>query len=243
MVIGFAFMGRLLDFVLAPTRRILPPGSDLIFTRPSEGFGVQLDIALMAGLILAAPVIMYQVWLFVAPALYANEKKFVIPFVLLTTLGSLTGAYFSHAVLFPAMMSFFAAFSSPGMRFMPRIEEVWELYVRMLISMVLVFQIPTLAFFLTKLRVVTARLLWSGIKYAILIIFIVAAMLTPSADPWNQAVFAAPMIALYLIGIVVAWFAEPKRGPSNPAGLRLVFAAAVIDHAWKQRRSNSPYTT
>lgn len=206
MAVAFAFMGQLRDFVLAPTRRMLPPGRDLIFTRPSEGFAVTLDIALIAGLVLAAPAIMYQVWLFVAPALYAHEKKFVVPFVLLTA----------------------------GMRFMPRVEEVWELYVRMLVSMVLVFQIPTLAFFLAKLRVVTARFLWRSIKYAILIIFIVAAILTPSADPWHQFVFAAPMIGLYLVGIAVAWFAQPQRDQSNSGGLRLVFAAAIIDNAWRQ---------
>jgi Sec-independent protein secretion pathway component TatC len=112
-------------------------------------------------------------------------------------------------------------------KFVPRLEYIFELYVRSLLAMVAVFQIPTLAFFLGKLRVVTARFLWRNIKYSVLIIFIVAAILTPSSDPWNMAVFAAPMLALYLIGIVVAWLAEPKR--RNHAGLRLVLTAAVMD--------------
>jgi sec-independent protein translocase protein TatC len=237
MAIAFAFMGKLAGFVLAPTHRALPPGSDLIFTRPTEGIAVYLNVALIAGLILSAPVIMYQVWLFIAPALYANEKKLVIPFVALTAVGTLAGAAFSHYVLFPAMIGFLATFTLGELRFMPRVEDVFDLYVRLLIGMVVVFQIPTLAFFLAKIRVVTARFLWRNIKYAVLIIFVVAAVLTPSSDPWNQIIFAAPMIGLYLIGIGIAWLAEPKRGRrrSNEAGLRLVFAAAVIDQAWKRQ--------
>ena len=233
MAIAFVFMERLVVFVLEPARRVLPPGTDLIMGRPTEGIAVAFDIAFMAGLVIAAPVIMYQVWLFVAPALYANEKKFVIPFVSLTAIGSVGGAAFNHYVLVPAMMNFFATFTFPGIRFEPRVEYVLELYVRSMVGMVLVFQIPTLAFFLAKIRVVTARFLWRNLRYAVLIIFIVAAVLTPSPDPWNMTIFAAPMLGLYLIGIVVAWMAEPRR--SSDAGLRLVFAAAVLDQAWKRR--------
>lgn len=234
MAVALIFMTTLVAFVLAPTQRVLPPGSELISSRPTESFAIYFDIALMAGLVFAAPAIMYQVWLFVAPALYANEKRFVIPFVTLTAIGSVSGAAFSHYLLFPAMMSFFATFTLGEVKFVPRLEYVFELYVRSLIGMVVVFQIPTLAFFLAKLRVITARFLWRNVKYSILIILVVAALLTPSPDPWNMAVFAAPMLGLYLVGIVVAWFAEPKRR-SNHSGLRLVFTAAVLDHAWRNQ--------
>lgn len=233
MAISFGFMDRLVSFVFAPTKRALPLGTALISSRPTEGFSVYFDIALMAGLVLAAPVIMYQVWLFVVPALYANEKKFVVPFVALTAVGSVSGAGFSHYLLFPSMMGFFATFTLAEITFVPRVEYVFELYVRSLIGMVLVFQIPTLAFFLAKIRVITARFLWRSIRYAVLIIFIVAAILTPSSDPWNMAIFAAPMLCLYVIGIGVAWLAEPRRR-SNQSGLRLVFTAAVLDRAWTQ---------
>jgi sec-independent protein translocase protein TatC len=236
MVASLAFMDRLVSFVFAPTRRALPMGTELISSRPTEGFSVYFDIAMMAGLIVAAPFIMYQVWLFIVPALYANEKKFVVPFTVLTAIGSVAGAAFSHYVLFPSMMGFFATFTLAEIRFVPRVEYVFELYVRSLIGMVLVFQIPTLAFFLAKIRVVTARFLWRNIRYAVLIIFVVAAVLTPSPDPWNMAIFAAPMLCLYVIGIAVAWLAEPRR-PSNQAALRLVFTAAVLDQA---RRHQSP---
>ena len=233
MAVALFFMEDLASFVLAPTRRILPPGTDLISSRPTETFAFSFDIAMMAGLILAAPVIMYEVWLFVVPALYANEKKLVIPFVALTAIGSVAGAAFSHWILFPGMMRFFATFTLAGITFQPRVEYVFELYVRSLIGMVIVFQIPTLAFFLAKIRVVTARFLWRNLKYSILIIFITAAVLTPSSDPWNMLVFAAPMLVLYVIGIGVAWLGQPKRRSIQPE-LRLVFTAAVLDHARRQ---------
>jgi sec-independent protein translocase protein TatC len=235
MAVSLFFMEDLASFVLAPTREVLPPGTDLISSRPMETFAVSFDIAMMAGLILAAPVIMYQVWLFIVPALYANEKKLVFPFVALASVGSVAGAAFSHWILFPGMMGFFATFTLGGVRFEPRVEYVFELYVRALVGMVIVFQIPTLAFFLAKIRVVTARFLWRNIKYSILVICIVAAVLTPSPDPWNMALFAAPMFLLYVIGIAVAWLGEPRRRSSQPA-LRLVFAAAVLDQARRHQR-------
>ena len=240
MVIAWVFVDRIADFVLAPTLRMLPPNTSLIYTRPGEGFSFYLDLALIGGVVLAAPFVTYQVWRFIAPGLYAKEKRFAVPFVLLATAGTLAGALFSHYVLFPAMMGFFQAFDSPRMKMMPRVEDTFELYKNTLIAMVAVFQIPTLAFFLAKMRMVTARFLWRNIKYAILIIFIAAAGLTPSTDPWNQTVFAAPMIAMYLISIGIVWLVQPKRdGDAATRGgsshLRLVFAATVLDQARRRR--------
>ena len=119
MAISFAFMDKLASFVFEPTVRALPVGSELIASRPTEGLTVYFDIALMAGLVLAAPVIMYQVWLFVMPALYANEKKFVIPFVVLAAIGTVAGAAFSHYLLFPSMMGFLATFTLAEIKFVP----------------------------------------------------------------------------------------------------------------------------
>jgi Sec-independent protein secretion pathway component TatC len=132
------------------------------------------------------------------------------------------------------------------MQFMPRVEDTFVLYRNMLLGMVAVFQIPTLVLFLARLRLVTARFLWQQLRYAILISFVAAALLTPSADPWNQAVFAAPMIALYLISIGIAFVAAPrKQPPSETIGgqLKLVFAATVLEQAAKarDRRKDSDY--
>jgi sec-independent protein translocase protein TatC len=239
MVVSFLFVDRLADFVLAAAVGTLPAEAGLITTRPGEGLSFYLDLALMGGVILAAPLVSYQVWRFVAPGLYAREKRLVVPFVAVAMAGTLAGAAFSHYVLFPSMMAFFGTFGSPRIRFMPRLEDTFDLYRNTLIGMVAVFQIPTLVFFLARMRLVTAAFLWRHIKYAVLAIFIVAAVLTPSADPWNQAVFAAPMLGLYVISIGLAWLVAPgqpvpSRDDTAP-GLRLVFAAAVLDQARRQR--------
>ena len=136
--------------------------------------------------------------------------------------------------MFPAMMAFFATFNSSRQRFMPRLEDTFDLYVNMVLGMVVVFQIPTVVLFLAKMRLVTARFLWRHLKEAILLIFIAAAVLTPSADPWNQTLFAAPMIALYLASILMAWMVTPRGQAEEASGapkLRLVIAAMRIDQA------------
>ena len=243
MLIAFLFVGRIADFVLAPVFRGMPPETSLIMTRPGEGLSFYLDLALMGGILVAAPFVTFQVWRFIAPGLYAREKRLVLPFVLFATLGTIGGAAFSHYVLFPSMMAFFGTFDAPRIRFMPSIEHTFELYRNTMIGMVAVFQIPTLVFFLARMRLVTARFLWRHVKYAVLAIVIVAAVLTPSPDPWNMAVFAAPMFAVYVISIGIAWLVAPRR-PTEPDDrvasreLKLVFVAAVIDQA--RRRDRSP---
>ena len=221
MLVAFTFIERIVSFVLAPARSMLPPGSHLIFTEPIEAFSLYIDIALLAGGVLAAPYVLYQFWLMIAPAFYSHQKRFVIPFVTLTSVGAVAGAAFSHYIVFPYMIAFFGTFSSPDVAFLPRVEDTFDLYVKMLLGMVGVFQIPTVVFFLAKMGLVTARFLWRNTKYAILIIFIIAAVVTPTSDPWNQTVFAAPMVVLYLLSIGIAWMVAPARVPDDadePAG-------------------------
>jgi sec-independent protein translocase protein TatC len=210
VLVGFLFINPVVDFLLAPTRRLLPPGSRMIYTQPGEAFSLYVQVALIAGIVLAAPVVMYQVWLFIAPGLYTNEKKMAIPFVLMSTIGFLTGALFNHYVVFPWMMTFFASFNTPDLVFMPKLEDVFSLYTKMLLGLGLVFQMPTVIFFLAKMKMVTWRFLARNFKYALLIIFVTAAVITPSGDMVTQTIFAAPMIGLYLLGIVIAWAVGPK---------------------------------
>ena len=158
MLVAFAFYDRLADIVLKPILATLPAGSSLVFIKPGEGFSFYLNISLIGGLLLSAPFVMYQVWRFIAPGLYANEKKMLIPFVALTSAGSLGGALFSHAVLFPALMTFYGEFSSARMKFMPGVEDTVDLYLKMMLGMVVVFQIPTVVYFLAKMRLVTGTL-------------------------------------------------------------------------------------
>ena len=211
ILVTFWFHQRLFDFILEPTRRVLPNGTHLIYTQPGEAFSLHIQIALIAGIITAAPFIMYQVWRFIAPGLYANEKRLAIPFVLLTTFGLVAGAAFNHYVAFPFMIAFFGTFNSPDLQFLPALDPVWSMYAKFLLAMGITFQMPTLVYFLARMKMVTARFLAKNFKYAVLIIFIVAAVVTPGGDPGTQTVFAAPMIALYLISIVIAWAVGPKR--------------------------------
>jgi sec-independent protein translocase protein TatC len=233
MAVSFVFALRLGDLFLAEILASLPPESSLIYSRPGEGFAFYLDLSLMGGLILSAPFMTYQVWRFIAPGLHRSEKRLVVPFLALAIAGSVAGALFSHFVLFPSMMAFFAAFDSPLMRFVPRVEDTFELYKNTLIGMVAVFQIPTLIFVLARLGIVSAGFLWRHVRYAILVAAVAAALLTPSPDPWNQLVFAAPMIIMYLLGIVIAWLCQrtPNETASSGAALRLVFAAGLVEGA------------
>src|SRR5712692_6669703 len=211
VVATFAFIQPIFDFILAPTRKALPPGVKLIYTEPGEAFSLYVQIALIMGVVLAAPFIMYQVWKFIAPGLYSNEKRMAVPFVFFTTVGFVFGAAFNHYVAFPFMMAFFASFNTPDLAFMPKLEEVFGLYTKMLIGMGIVFQMPTVVFFLAKMKVVTAWFLARNFKYAVLVIFIAAAVITPTGDMITQTIFAAPMLALYLLSIVIAWLVGPKR--------------------------------
>jgi sec-independent protein translocase protein TatC len=212
----FYWIEPIFNFILAPTRRALPPGVKLIYTQPGEAFSLYITVALIAGAVVAAPVIMWQVWMFIAPGLYSNEKRLAIPFVFFTTLGFLAGAAFNHYVSFPFMMAFFGSFNTPDLAFMPKLEDVFGLYSKMLIGMGIVFQMPTVVFFLAKMKLVTARFLMAQFKYAFLIIFVVAAVITPTGDMMTQAIFAAPMVGLYLLSIVIAWVVGPKRLRGDP---------------------------
>jgi len=211
VVATFAFIQPIFDFILAPTRKALPPGVKLIYTEPGEAFSLYITVALIAGVVVAAPLIMYQVWMFIAPGLYSNEKRLAIPFVVFTTAGFVLGAAFNHYIAFPFMMAFFASFNTVDLAFMPKLEEVFGLYSKMLIGMGIVFQMPTVVFFLAKMKLVTARFLARNFKYAVLIIFIAAAVITPTGDMMTQTIFAAPMLTLYLLSIVIAWLVGPKR--------------------------------
>jgi sec-independent protein translocase protein TatC len=211
---GFAFITPIVNFILKPTQSVLPAGSRMIYTQPGEAFGLYVQIGLIVGVVFAAPWIMYQVWLFIAPGLYANEKRLAVPFVALSTLGFIGGTVFNHYIVFPLMMRFFASFNTPELAFMPKLEDVFDLYTKMLLGLGLVFQMPTIVYFLAKMRVVTARFLWRHTKYAILLIFIIAAVITPSGDMITQTIFAAPMLVLYALSILIAWLVGPKREPS-----------------------------
>lgn len=201
----FFFHNVIYNFVFEPTRKVLPNGSKLVYTQPGEAFSLHIQIALIAGVVLAAPWIMWQVWLFIAPGLYTREKRLAIPFVMLSTAGFIGGALCNHYIMFPFLMQFFGSFNSTDLLFLPSLDAVFSLYTKFLIAMGLIFQMPTVVLFLARMRMVTAGFLLRNFKYAVLITFIVSAVITPTADPGTQTIFAMPMIGLYIISIGIAW--------------------------------------
>jgi sec-independent protein translocase protein TatC len=204
-LVGFVLIDRIVAFVLGPTRRALPAGARLIYTQPGEAFGLYIQIALIAGVVFAMPFIMYQLWRLIAPLVPPSARRFAIPFVGFTTVGFVAGAAFTHYIAFPYMMAFFATFNTPDLIFMPRLEDVFDLYTKMVLGMAVVFQMPTVVFFLAKMGLITAGFLWRSFRYAFLLIFIAAAVITPTGDMVTQTIFAAPMVALYLLSIAIAW--------------------------------------
>jgi len=216
ILLGFLYINDIFNFVLQPTIRAMPAGRTLIYTRPGEAFSMYVTVSLITGAILASPFIMYQVWKFIAPGLYSNEKKFAIPFVLFSTIGFVGGAAFNHFVAFPFMMIFFASFNTQNVAFMPRLEDVFSLYSKMLLGLGVIFQMPTVVFFLAKMKMVTARFLVKQFKYAFLLFFIAAAVITPTGDPVNMSIFAAPMVVLYGMSILIAWIVGLTRAKSDP---------------------------
>ena len=213
-LIAFAFINRIVDFVYQRLTADIP-GRQFIYTEPGEAFFIYIKIAAIAGLLISSPYVMWQVWLFIAPGLYANEKKLAIPFVVFASGLFISGAAFSHYVLFPLAWRFFASFSNEYISFTPRIEPVFDLYVRLILALGVVFQLPMLIFVLARFGIVTARFLIRNFKYAVLIMFIAAAIITPDGSVVNQVVMAAPMIVLYLISIAVAWAFGKKRTPDE----------------------------
>ena len=209
--IGLFFINDIIDFVMRPLSATLPEGGKFIYTEAPEAFMLYLRIAVIAGLIIATPLIFWQVWLFVAPALYAKERRYAIPFVFLSSVGFVGGAAFSHYLAFPVMWQFFAGFSNDMMTFMPRIEPTFGMYMRMLLAMGLVFQLPALVFFLAKMGVITARWMARQFKYAVLVIFVVAAIVTPDPSYTSQLMVAVPMLLLYILSIGIAWLFGPKK--------------------------------
>ncbi|MBI2835528.1 MAG: twin-arginine translocase subunit TatC [Acidobacteria bacterium] len=208
--VALLFIDNIFGFIMRPLQQALPAGGKLIYTEPTEAFILYMKVAALAGLVLAAPIILWQVWLFVAPGLYSHEKKFAIPFVALATFFFVMGALFSHFMVFPWAWKFFAGFSKDYMQFTPKIEPAFSLYTKMLLSFGLVFQMPTIVFFLARMGMITAGFLIRKTKYAILTIFIVAAILTPGPDVVSQTLMAAPMFALYAISIVIAWLFQKR---------------------------------
>jgi sec-independent protein translocase protein TatC len=215
-LVAFYFHNEIFDFVYRPMQQLLPQGQTLIYTDPAEGFILHIKLALIVGLLLASPAVMTQVWLFVAPGLYAHEKKWAIPFVLMSSFFFVVGAAFSHYVVFPLTWTFFASWANDIVTFMPRVEPTFSIYMRLILAFGIVFQMPTLVLFLARMGVLTARFLIRNVKYAFLLIVIISAVVTPDGGGVSLVAMAGPMTLLYGLSIILAWIFG-KRKPAEEA--------------------------
>jgi sec-independent protein translocase protein TatC len=210
-LVSLTFADRIFAFVMQPLQAALPAGGHLIYIEQAEMFVAYLQIAFVAGMMIAAPVVMLQAWLFIAPGLYVHEKRLAIPFVFSATVCFIGGAAFSHYVSFPAASRFFASFATSVVEFQPRVSSALSLYLRMMLACALAFQLPTVTMFLARMRLVTARWMIAHVKYAVLAVFVIAAIVTPDGSPVSQVTLALPMLALYVLSIGVAWLFAPRR--------------------------------
>src|SRR5271168_912662 len=191
-------------------------GGGLVYLNPTEPFNLYLEVGFVAGLFVASPFVFYQVWLFIAPGLYRKEKRYVLPFLLSTVGLFIAGGLFGYKMVYPASLDFLIGY---GHRFQPMITigEYTKLFVTIIVGLGLIFEMPVLVFFLALMRVITARWMLRNLRYSILAIFVVAAIITPTADILNMCLFAAPMIALYALSIGVAWVVDPARRRATDA--------------------------
>lgn len=202
----------LFERISEPVRNALPDGSSLVFINATEPFFTLLKVAALAGLVVAFPIIVWQLWGFISPGLYAHEKKLVIPFVFFSSLCFGTGTYFGFTLVFPMVFSFLVQYGTEigGISAMLSMGSYLTLASRLLIAFGLVFELPIIIFFLARMGVVDHKFLARNRKFALLIAFIIGAVLTPP-DLFSQTSIALPFIVLYEVGIIVARLFGKKK--------------------------------
>lgn len=209
-VISYIFAENLFQILVSPLKAQLPEGDRLIYTNLPEMFITYLKSALVSGILVSSPYIFYQLWMFIAPGLYRKERKYVVPFVFFSTLLFVGGALFGYFVVFPFGFKFFLGFSNESIQALPSVKQYFSFAVKLLFAFGVVFELPVIAFFLTKIGVVTPSLMRRKRKYAILMTFVMAAILTPP-DVITQCMMAGPLIILYEISIIVSKMAGKKK--------------------------------
>jgi sec-independent protein translocase protein TatC len=209
-VASYIFSERLFQLLIAPLTEVMPEGNSLIFTNLPEMFLTYLKVAFVAGILVTAPYIFYQLWMFIAPGLYRNEKRYLFPFVITSTLLFVGGSLFGYFVVFPFGFKFFMGFSNETVKALPSVKQYFSFSVKLLFAFGLVFELPVVIFFLSKIGLVTPELLRRQRKYAILLTFALGAILTPP-DVITQLMMAGPLILLYEVGILVSKMAGRKK--------------------------------
>src|SRR5262249_47241680 len=185
---------------------------ELTYLNPTDPFNLYMKVGLMAGIFLASPVILYQVWSFISPALYRNEKRFVLPFLFLSVGLFCAGGYFGYRIVFPVAMDFLIGhYGAPHFKAIITVNEYSKVFLTVTLGLGMIFEPPIVLGFAGLMGVVTAKFLFKHIRGAVLIFFLIAAILTPTTDIMNMTVYAAPMIVLYLLSIGIVWLVHPKQ--------------------------------
>lgn len=217
-VASFNFAEQIFGFLLEPAVEALGQNdSQLQAIAPTEIFFTYIKCALLAGFVLTLPVTFYQLWAFIAPGLYDNERKTVLPFVFFSTVLFASGAIFGYSMVFPIVFQFFNSWDNEWVVSAWTMKEVFSLTTRLFLAFGVAFELPLFVFFLSITGIVSAKQLFSATPYAVLIVFVVGAMLTPP-DPVSQILLAVPLIVLYLAGVGVAWLFDPARREAKRAG-------------------------
>jgi sec-independent protein translocase protein TatC len=217
--VTYAFSEKLFEILAHPLKANLPEGDRLIYTNLPEMFFVYIKTGLVAAVLLAVPFIFYQAWMFVAPGLYRKEKKYLLPFVFFSTLLFVGGALFGYFIVFPFGFRFFLGFSNEYIQALPSVKQYFSLSIKLLLGFGLIFELPVVAFFLSRMGIISADLMRRQRKYAVLLIFIVAAILTPP-DVITQFMMAGPLLVLYELSVIIVKVAgkkkaEPEEGESD----------------------------
>jgi sec-independent protein translocase protein TatC len=205
-VASYLAADRIVAFMIAPLKKSLGPGQSLIGTGVAEAFFFEIKVALVAAFFVAAPVVFYELWRFVAPGLTVREKKLTFPFVVSASIFFVGGALFCYWVVLPVAFGYFVAqYEALGISPEIRISEYFTFFSRMVLAFGLTFELPVLTFFLVRLGLWDYKLLWRQLRYAILVIFILAAVLTPGPDVVSQVLLAVPLLLLYLLSVGIAY--------------------------------------
>jgi sec-independent protein translocase protein TatC len=192
----YAYIREIIEILMRPLVKTLPPGSSLVFTAVPEAFFTYFKAAILAGVFFCSPFILYQLWAFISPGLYRREKKYILPYLFVSSLFFLLGAVFCYFIVFPVIFRFFLSFATNEIRPLPSIREYLTFTLKLLLGFGLLFQWPALVFFLSRMGVVSSSFLARNRKYAILLIFVAAAILTPP-DLVSQLLLAGPLILMY----------------------------------------------
>lgn len=209
-VIAYIFSERLFQVLISPLKTIMPEGDRLIYTNLPEMFFTYLKTGFIAGILLVSPFIFYQMWMFIVPGLYRREQRYVVPFVVFSTILFVGGSLFGYFIVFPFGFKFFIGFANENIQALPSVKQYFTFATKLLFAFGIVFELPVVIFFLAKMGLVTPDFLRQKRKYAILLTFVTASILTPP-DVITQLMMAGPLIILYEVGIIIAGMAKKKK--------------------------------